>query len=199
MLSRSIALESVSRLDDCFSCMEQAERADSWHSWCRERNVYVSCTQELVQAVSAALSCSPSTILEIGAGSGEMASELRKRSIPVMATDPAAAGGRDVIPLNARDALVIYKPATVFSSFLPVDAGIEAQILRCASVRRYLYIGPKIMGRVGPDSLWSTPGWIASPLPEVDSCLISRLDVLPDFTRRTHIRGAGAVLLERRN
>lgn len=197
MPSRSIALESVSSLDDCFACMEQAEQTDSWLSWCREHDVYVTCTQELVQTLAGMLSSSPAPILELAAGSGQLASELRKQGVPVVAADPAAPAGGDVVPLDARHALALYKPATVLSSFLPVDASIEAQILRCSSVRRYLYIGPKIMGRVGPDSLWSTPGWSASPVPQVDSWLISRLDVLPDFTRRSHIRGAGTVLLER--
>ena len=196
MLSRSIALGLVFSLNDCFELMEQAERTDSWLAWCLEQHLYVACTQELVQALGAVLGRSPATILEIGAGSGEPASKIAKRAIPIIATDPAAAAP-NVFPIETADALSIYQPETVFSSFLPVDAGIERQILRCASVRRYLYIGPKIMGRVGPESLWSTPGWRASPLPDVDSVLISRLDVLPDFTRRTHIRGAGAVLLER--
>jgi hypothetical protein len=179
--------------------MEDAERGESWLWWCRDHDLYVACTEELVQALAAILHCFSGTVLAIGAGSGELEFELAKRAVPIIATDPAPPPRSNALPLNARDALDFYKPQTVLSSFLPVDAGIEAQILRCTSVRRYLYIGPKIMNRVGPESLWSTPGWIASPLPEIDSCLISRLDVLPDFTRRTHIRGAGAVLLQREN
>jgi uncharacterized UPF0146 family protein len=177
--------------------MEQAEQADSWLNWCSEHDVFVAYTPELLQAVADVLTDCPLPIVEVGAGCGELARELTKRGILVLATDPRATNNLHVVPLSATDALAMYQPATVFSSFLPVDAAIEAQIMRCSSVSRYLYIGPKIMGRVGPDSLWSVGGWRASAVPAIDNFLISRLDVLPDFTRLSHQRGAGAVLFER--
>ena len=194
MLSRSIALESASNLDSWYERMEAAERGDGWLAWCRDRNLYVVCSDELVDALTKVLGRFTGSILEIGAGSGELAIELRRRGVPVTATDVAPGDSR-VIALKAREALDLYKPLTVISSFLPVDAAIEAEVFRSSSARQYLYIGPMIMGRVGPEALWSA-GWAAAPLPEVDAALISRLDVLPDFTRRTHQRGAGAVLLE---
>jgi uncharacterized UPF0146 family protein len=176
--------------------MEEAERSDGWLQRCEDSSVFVACAQELVEALTEALAGSPPPILEVGAGSGQLATELRRRNVPVLATDPKSTDG-DVITLDAEDALRIYNPATVFSSFLPVDAGIESQILQCASVQRYLYIGPKIMGRVGPQSLWNVPGWRTNTLSKVEACLISRLDVLLDFNRGTHQRGAGAVLFHR--
>jgi hypothetical protein len=121
---------------------------------------------------------------------------LYQQAVSVIATDVVSTA-ENVVELAARDALRTYRPETVLSSFLPVDAGIEADILRCPGVRRYLYIGPTILGRVGPAALWNMSGWQAKSLSEVDRVLISRLDVLADFTRRTHVRGAGAVLLER--
>ncbi len=176
--------------------MEAAEQADGWLAWCRDRDIFVACSGEFVDAVAQELRHLAGIILEIGAGSGELAAALHKRDVPVLATDPIPMGP-NVTKLAARDALARYRPETVLSSFLPVDAGIEADILRSPGVRHYLYIGPVIMGRVGPDALWSVPQWRAKTLPEINRALISRLDSLPDFTRRTHQRGAGAVLLER--
>lgn len=196
MPSPSIALASASDLQCWFELMEQAEQAQGWVAWCRDHDIFVACTDEFVEAVAAELRFFSGTILEIGAGSGELAAELRERAVPVIATDSAPTGA-SVNKLNARDALQRYRPQTVLSSFLPVDTAIEADVLRFPSVRQYLYIGPVIMGRVGPHALWNVAGWNAKPLPNVDAVLISRLDVLPDFTRRTHQRGAGAVLLER--
>jgi hypothetical protein len=179
-----------------FERLEEAEKDDGWLAWCRDHNLYVAYSRELLDALAQALSQFAGTILELGAGSGELALALRGRAVPVIATD-VAPKNPDVIALAAHNALRTYQPSTVLSSFLPVDGRIEAEILRCASVNRYFYIGPIVMERVGPDSLWSVPGWRAESLPEIDSLLISRLDVLADFTRRTHRRGAGAVLLQR--
>jgi hypothetical protein len=176
--------------------MEQAELSDSWLNWCRDRGVFVACAEELVTALANALRNSPPLILEVGAGSAQLAHELQRQNVAITPADPMSTN-TSVIPLDARKALSIYRPATVFSSFLPVDAGIEKEILQCPSVQRYLYIGPKIMGRTGPESLWRSSGWEAREVPEIDRCLISRLDVLPDFSRRTHQRGAGAILLQR--
>jgi hypothetical protein len=176
--------------------MEEAERGNGWVAWCCDRELYIACTRELLNALERIMRRLPGIILEVGAGCGDLAFELSRCGVPVVATDPAPADHR-VAALNARDALAIYQPQTVLSTFLPVDAGLEREIMQCSTVLSYVYIGPLIMGRVGPEALWRSAEWMATPLPEVDAALISRLDVLPDFTRRTHQRGAGAVLLER--
>jgi len=196
MPSPSTASASASDLETWFGRMEEAEQAEGWLAWCRDRGIFIASANEFVDALANELRCLAGTILEIGSGVGELAAELGRRNVSVIATDPAAVAP-NVIRMSAREALKLYKPATVLSSFLPVDAGVEADVLRCASVQRYLYLGPIIMGRVGPEALWNVTGWSAKRLLEVEDVLISRLDILPDFSRRTHLRGAGAVLLQR--
>ncbi len=47
------------------------------------------------------------------------------------------------------------------------------------------------------EALWNARGWKPNHFLSSMSVLISRLDFLGDFTRRTHRRGAGAILLTR--
>lgn len=181
---------------DWFARMEEEERGDGWLAWCRDRDHYVAWSEELIAAVARVLSRFSGIIVEVGAGRGELAGGLRGYGLDVIATDRSP-GASDVVAWDARDALRHFRPATVVSSFLPLDAGVEASIMQFASVRRYLYIGPLVMGRAGPRHVWEAIGWDAEALPEVDRVLISRLDRLTNFTRSTHRQGAGAVLLER--
>lgn len=205
MPSPSIALELAFRLSpapslspgaDWYARMEQAEKGDGWLAWCREHDVYIAMTQELVTALAQLLSRFSGTVLEIGSGNGELAHRLRERGVEIIATDCSPQNKR-VLSLGAREALAMYRPATVLSSFLPLDGGVETDVLRWPGVHRYLYIGPILMDRVGPEELWRAAGWKSERLAEIDRVLISRLDFLADFTRRTHQRRAGAVLLER--
>jgi hypothetical protein len=86
----------------------------------------------------------------------------------------------------------------VLTCFPPLDAGIEASVFRCPAVRRFLYIGPLVYGRVSPAWGLDSGAWEETPLPEVNRFLISRLDYLTDFTRRTWQRRAEATLFIRR-
>ncbi|MBV8550454.1 MAG: hypothetical protein JOY54_04085 [Acidobacteriaceae bacterium] len=176
--------------------MEGAEQREGWLAWCRERHLFVACSEELVNALAAELRNASGPVLEIGAGNGELAEHLQEAGVEIIPTDWSP-GSREVVSLEARDALNRYRPETVLTSFLPVDAGIELDILKHPNVRRYVYVGPPVVGRPGPHCAWNVPGWRAEPLHNIEDVLLSRLDYLSDFTRQTHCRRATAVRLWR--
>jgi hypothetical protein len=175
--------------------MEEAERADGWLAWCEDRGIYAAVSVEFADAMAAALGALPQPALEIGAGAGVLARALRGRGVRLLATDagPASEG---VESLSARAALSQYGPATVLACFPPIDALIEDDTMNRGSVTSFLYIGPLIYERVGPEALWR-PGWRALDMPQVNAALLTRLDSLGDFTRHSLQRGAAAVLLQR--
>jgi len=166
-------------LADWYGHMEQAETGEGWGSWCERHGLYVAVCQEMISAVSARL---PRPAVEIAAGSGELA-----QALGIVATDPEP-GSNTVLRMDARQTLQTLGPENVLTCFAPIDAGIEQAILSAPSVRRYLYIGPTPPSR---------SNWTAETLPDVEPFLLTRLDYLTDFTRRTHQRRAYAVLLKR--
>jgi hypothetical protein len=176
--------------------MEEAERGDGWLAWCEAQGVYVAWNPPLVEALAGVLRECGGNALEVGAGDGLLARRLAEQGIEVRPTDPAPAA-LDVERLSCEEALARYAPRVVLACFPPLDAGIEQRVTTHPGVLQFIYLGPLINDRPGPEALWSEPGWERVPLPEVDRFLISRLDYLADFTRRTHRRRAGAVLLAR--
>ena len=178
MPSLSTVSESAFSLSCWFDQMELAESGEGWGCWCERHGVYVAICEELVAAISAAL---PRPAVEMAAGDGRMAAALG-----IVATDPAPRSG--VLTLDARQAIKTLAPANVLTCFAPIDAGIERAILSARCVERYLYIGPQ------PPS---AEHWTAETLVSVERVLLTRLDYLTDFTRRTHRRRAHAVLLKR--
>lgn len=182
MPSPSIALESASsvrRLANWYDQMEQAETGEGWGSWCERHRTFVAVSEELVSTLSARLA---RPAVEIAAGDGSLAALL-----DIVATDPEPGSGK-VLRMNARQALQTLAPENVLTCFAPIDAGIEQAILSAPSVRQYLYIGP-----APPAAL----NWTVETLPDVEQVLLTRLDYLTDFTRKTHQRRAYAVLLKR--
>lgn len=178
--------------------MEREERREGWLAWCERNEMFVAHSRELVGELAQVLSGLPQPVIEIASGSGDLAAALAEAGIDVVATD-VKGDGSQVLRLDAESALRNLVPATVLTSFAPIDAGIEQKILDCRSVRKYLYIGPLIHNRTGPEALWQHSGWGAGNLPSVERHLISRLDFLSDFTGETHRRRAGAVMLERKD
>jgi hypothetical protein len=179
MPSLSTALESAYNLARWYDQMEQAETGDGWGYWCVRHGLYVAVCKELISILSERL---PRPAVEIAAGNGEMAALLG-----ILGTDPEPRS-INVMRMDARQALKTLAPVNVFTCFAPIDAGIEQTILAAPSVQQYLYIGP-----IPP----AAPNWTAEALPEVERVLLTRLDYLIDFTRRTHQRRAYAVLLKR--
>jgi hypothetical protein len=176
--------------------MEEAERGDGWLAWCEERGIFVAVTQELAAAVANVLRPLAGPCVEIAAGRGELALAVEAEGVAMEATD-VEPGGDHVRRMNARDALEFYRPRTVVTCFTPLDASVEAAILGCPSVENYLYIGPLVNERPGPDGLWCAPGWDYEPVAAIDRELITRLDFLADFRRGSHQRRGGSVLARR--
>lgn len=188
-------MDRVREFDEWLGLMEEAERGDGWLAWCESRGVFVAWNPPFIAALATALRrcAGEDTVLEVAAGDGTLARLLAREGVAVRATD-AQCGAE---PLSCQEALANYELKTVLSCFAPLDAGIEAHVTAHPGVERYLYIGPLINDRPGPDALWSHPGWTRERLPAVDEFLISRLDFLTDFTRRTLRRRAAALLLSR--
>ena len=157
--------------------------------------MYLALNREFVAALAAALNTGHE-VLELGSADGQLALALQQNGIPMIATDSNPRAPH-VLPLTAAQALRQFKPRAVLTCFPPVDAGIEAAIFDTPSVRHIIYIGPEWNSRVGTDAIWNQPGWTVTSLPQVDRFIVSRLDYLVDFTRATHRRRAGALLLER--
>ncbi len=188
-------MDQVREFDEWLGLMEEAERGDGWLAWCEACGVYVAWNPPFIAALAAVLrQCAgQDTVLEVAAGDGALARLLAQEGVDVRATDPQRGTER----LSCEEALATHKPRVVLSCFAPLDGGIEACVTAHPGVERYLYIGPLINDRPGPDALWGHPRWAPERLPAVDEFLISRLDFLADFTRRTLRRRAAALLLSR--
>ena len=191
-------MDPLPEYDEWLALMEEAERGDGWLAWCESRGIYIGWTPPLIAALGGVLrECAGAgAVIEIAAGDATLARCLADHGLAVRPTDPQPRG-TGVERLSCQEALEAYSPEVVLSCFAPLDAGIEERITAHPAVRHYLYIGPLIHDRPGPDGLWKHPGWLRAPLPEADRFLISRLDYLSDFSRRTHRRRASALLLSR--
>ena len=130
------------------------------HLWMLKHGIYVVPTQELVDFIE---TCLIGTAIEIGAGNGSIA-----RALGILATDnkmqtwpevvkqyqlagqPLIYYPKDVIKMDAHDAISEYKPDTVIGAFIThrwlpgMDSGNqwgvieEAILLNC---RRYINVG----------------------------------------------------------
>jgi hypothetical protein len=187
---------SSAPLDLWYARMERAESTEGWPFWRQRHNIHVAVADELIAALATRFSKLPEPILELAAGYGALAAKLRRSGIRITATDSDPADGA-VARLSPADALRTLAPQTVFCCFAPLDSGIERQVLECGAARHFLYIGPLVARRPGPEALWSNPAWNAEPLPDIDRVLLTRLDSLADSTRSSHQRRAGALLLHR--
>jgi len=182
--------------EEWMALMEEAERGDGWLAWCEARGIFVAWNPQLVTALADVLRTCGEPVLEVAAGDGALAHCLAQYGLAVRPTDQTPSGPA-VERLSCEEALARYAPRVVLACFPPLDAGLEQRVTTHPSVRHFLYLGPLVNDRPGPEALWSAPGWERVALPEVDGFLISRLDYLADFTRRTHRRRAGVVLLSR--
>lgn len=179
-----------------YDTMEEAERGNGWLVWSEQHGLYVAHSREFLRELAATLMNLPQPVVEVAAGDGALSLALAPYPVDVRSTDPDSRTPH-VEPLSAEDALVEHPYQTVLACFPPIDAGIERAVLRSASVNYFLYIGPRMKDRAGPDSMWRVPGWRARDIENVNRVLLTRLDYLVDFTRWTHQRCAEAVLFSR--
>lgn len=176
--------------------MEAAERGDGWINWCDDAGVYIAPSREFVAELAAVIRCCTEPVIEVAAGDGRLTAALSQNGCRVIASDPGS-GARAVVRSTAAEALAEYRPATVLACFPPVDADIELSVFRCGSVQDFIYIGPIINDRPGPESLWNAHGWKSQHLSRLNEVMLSRLDYLGDFTRSTHRRRAAAMRFSR--
>lgn len=161
-----------------------AERGDGWLSVCEENGRFWVPTREFVAALAGLLGpLSDGPILEVCAGSGELAAALGSAGADVMPTDTHPPEGSRAVGASAEEALQQYRPTVVLGSFVPFDAGVDRHVMRFPSVWHYVVLGARIGGLLGSSALWDNPHWAAEPLDEVARWMLTRHDVwlgLPD-------------------
>ncbi len=161
-----------------------AERGDGWLSVCEESGRFWVPTREFVAALAELLrSSGEGPIVEVCAGSGELAIALGAAGVEVVPTDTDPPQGSGTVRTSAEEALRRYRPAVVLGSFIPFDAGVDEEVMRFPSVRHYVVLGARIGGLFGSNALWDNPHWAAEPLEEIGRWMLTRHDVwlgLPD-------------------
>jgi len=156
-----------------------AERSMGWLEECLDAGRFLAVSKELVEALAPALRrfAGTGTILEVSAGSGELAHWLAGLGVCVAATDAGPPEGSEVLRMSAEAALRHFRPAVVLGIFVPHDAGVDEAVLACPSVRHYVIINARIGGALGSPSLWNAPGWKSEPLEDIRRWVITRHDV----------------------
>jgi len=90
-------------------------------------------TSDVIAFVRASLPPAPARILEVGAGRGELAADLRAAGYDVVAIDPAAEPGTGVEPISLIDAEGLFYAAVAIVSLHHVDP-LEASCAHLATL-----------------------------------------------------------------
>jgi len=174
-----------------------AEQRDGWLAACEAAGCFLVPCRELIDALAELLGRllgeSREPVLEVCAGSGELAAALRQSGVPVQATDaefvvpPSGGGSRlkpelqtgsgDVLRMPAEEALEKFRSRVVLGVFVPFDAGVDEAVLRFPTVRHYVVLGARLGGLFGSPALWRHPQWSAHPLDDVARWILTRHDV----------------------
>ena len=159
--------------------LSEAERAEGWMARCVDEGRYLTLNLPFVEALAAALRpLVEGPVLEVCAGDGALAGELRRAGVEVVATDARPpAGAEGVGALAARDALAAHRPRVVLGAFVPVDSGVDREVLESPHVRHYLVLGARFGGPPGSPHLWPAAGWEGVLLEDVTRWTICRHDV----------------------
>lgn len=180
--------------------MIAAEQGAGWLAECDDAGRFLAVTRELVDALADKLRqlAGDGPVLEICAGSGELARALIAAGVRVQATDAGLGAGRrtapapsidgpyqvppgsrvmQVLPMTAQAALHLFRPKVVLGAFVPFDACVDEAVLACPSVRHYVVLNARIGGLLGSSALWRQPGWKAEPLDAVRRWMLTRHDV----------------------
>ena len=156
-----------------------AERSTGWFDECDDARRFLAVSRELVDALAQALRrfAGDGPVLEVCAGSGELARSLVARGVRLQATDAEPPEGSGVLRMPAEAALRRFQPAVVLGAFVPHDAGVDEAVLSCPSVQHYVIINARIGGSLGSSSLWNAPGWTSEPLEDIRRWVITRHDI----------------------
>lgn len=171
--------------------MIAAEQDAGWLAECDDAGRFLAVSRQLVDALADKLRqlAGDGPVLEICAGSGELARALTATGVRVQATDSQVGFGRrtgpehstdtasHVLPMSAEAALHHFRPKVVLGVFVPFDAGVDEAVLACPSVQHYVVLNARIGGLLGSSALWQRPGWRAEPLDAVGRWMLTRHDV----------------------
>ncbi len=176
-------LQFLPTFEVCLNEIEAAEQTCGWLSACVDAGRFLLLNRELVATLADRLcSWTAEPVLEVCAGRGELAEALAAAGVPIVATDAKVVGGRarargPVVKSSAAEALRRYRPAVVLGAFVPWDSGVDATVMACESVQRYVVLGVRISGVLGSSALWQNSNWRAEPLPEIGRWMLTRHDV----------------------
>ncbi len=156
-----------------------AEQSTGWFDECDDAGRFLAVSRELVDALALALRrfTGSDPVLEVCAGSGELAGPLAALGVCLQATDAEPPAGSEVLRMSAQAAIRHFQPAVILGVFVPHDAGVDEAILACPAVQHYVIVNARIGGALGSASLWNTPGWKSEPLDDVRRWVITRHDV----------------------
>ncbi len=159
--------------------MVAAERSAGWLAECDDAGRFLAVGQELVDALSDTLRqvAEDGPVLEICAGSGELACRLAGLGVSIIATDAEPTEGSEVLRLSAAAALCQYEPTVLLGAFVPFDSGVDEAVLACPSVQHYVVLNARIGGMLGSAAIWQASGWKAEPLEPVRRWMLTRHDV----------------------
>ena len=175
-----------------------AERGDGWLSACARDGRFLIPTEQFVEALSELLRrLDAGPVLEVCAGSGELAVAIRSTGVPVVATDADPPAGSPVVRAPAEEALRRYRPVVVLGCFVPVDAGVDPLVMGFPSVRHYVVLGARVGGLFGSADLRRNASWTAEPLEQLTRWMLTRHDAWID--RRTILRRGEAWHLRHRS
>ena len=175
----------------------QGEPACSWLDYCDAHGIYHYPTGEYAVALAEAIAkLKPRRVVEVAAGKGALSSALGALGFDVAATD-AHSTSEPVLQLTASEALAQLRPDLAIGSWVPIDSGIDAQVMACPSVRWYVYIGHEHNGIVGHEGLWRVPGWRHWRVEPADAVNLGRTDFCSDFGQRLIVQHGWTVVFER--
>lgn len=159
-----------------------AEEQAGWLAMCEQRGEHLVVNRPLVQQLAAFLcGLSARPVLEVCAGGGRLALALREVGVDVIAVDSdpgvsPAVFSPPVVRATAAEALGRFRPSVVLGSFVPVDSGIDEQVMRFPSVEHYVVLGARLGGVFGTAALWRS-GWRAQRLEAICRYMTTRHDV----------------------
>ena len=175
----------------------QGEQVVSWLDYCEAHGIYHYLTADYAAALAESIrKLDHRRAVEVAAGQGALSLALGALGLDVTPTD-AYSGSEAVTQLTAAEALAQLQPDLVIASWPPIDSGIDAQVMACPSVRRYIYIGHEHNGIVGHEGLWRAPGWRHRRLDAADAVNLGRTDFCADFQSRRMVQHGWTVLFER--
>lgn len=180
-----------------------AEQGDGWLEACDRAGRFLVPCREFVQSLAELLAglAGGRRVLEVCAGSGELAEALTDAGLNVVATDaeppaekgtgtfcakhPSGLSGKGclspfpdrVLPMSAVEALREHRPAVVLGAFVPFDAHVDREVMDCPSVEHYVVLNARFGGTLGSSELWNRGDWSAHELESVRSWMLTRHDV----------------------